>query len=48
MVKMKTSWSDYISLHTQFVQYSAKVNLVNGAQKMEIQLSGNSGIAAGL
>ncbi|MED4601542.1 HAMP domain-containing methyl-accepting chemotaxis protein [Paenibacillus validus] len=33
LVKMKTSWSDYISLHTQFVQYSAKVNLVSGAQK---------------
>lgn len=33
LVKIKTAWNDYISLHTQFVQYSTKVNLIRGAEK---------------
>ncbi|SFL74998.1 methyl-accepting chemotaxis protein [Paenibacillus sp. 1_12] len=33
IVRVKTNWSDYKTLHTQFVQYSTKVNLISGAGK---------------
>ncbi|MFD0697735.1 methyl-accepting chemotaxis protein [Paenibacillus sp. GCM10027628] len=33
LVKVKTAWSDYISLHTQMVQYSTKADIIKGAGK---------------
>ncbi|MCY9670235.1 methyl-accepting chemotaxis protein [Paenibacillus alginolyticus] len=33
LVKVKTAWSDYISLHTQMVQYATKADIIKGAGK---------------